>query len=447
MNLESTLLLTDLYELTMLQGYVHEGMNERAVFEFFVRRLPKSRNFLLAAGLEQVLAFLESARFEPEEVDWLAGQGFHPELLEWLRDFRFRGDVHAMPEGTVCFPEEPILRVTAPIPEAQIFESRIMNLLHFQTMIASKAARSVLAAPGKELVDFGLRRAHGAEAGLYAARAAFLAGFSATATVLAGRRFGIPLSGTMAHSFIQAHDSEEEAFLRFAEANPERAVFLVDTYDTEEAVRKLVALAPRLRERGIRPLAVRLDSGDLGSHARHVRRILDQAGLTDIAIFASGNLTEERLQELVWTEAPINGFGIGTSLDTSSDAPYLDCVYKLEEYAGKPRRKRSEGKATWPGCKQVFRQCDREGKIASDLVALEGEEHPGDPLLLPVMREGKRLAAPEPLRSSRERAARSLASLPEDLRGLVPGAVSAPYPVRFSTKLDALRRTLERALA
>ncbi|QSR85376.1 nicotinate phosphoribosyltransferase [Methylacidimicrobium sp. B4] len=445
MNLESTLLLTDLYELTMLQGYVHAGMTERAVFELFVRRLPKSRNFLVAAGLEQVLAFLESARFEPEEIDWLAGQGFRPELLASLREFRFRGEVHAMPEGTVCFPEEPILRVTAPIPEAQIFESRIMNLLHFQTMIASKAARSVLAAPGKELVDFGLRRAHGAEAGLYAARAAFLAGFSATATVLAGQRFGIPLSGTMAHSFIQAHDSEEEAFLRFAEANPERAVFLVDTYDTEEAVRKLVGLAPRLRERGIRPLAVRLDSGDLGAHARHVRRILDQAGLTDVGIFASGNLTEERLQELIRTGAPINGFGIGTSLDTSADAPYLDCVYKLEEYAGKPRRKRSEGKATWPGCKQVFRQCSRDGKIASDLVALEGEDHPGTPLLLPVMREGKRLAPPEPLRSARERAARSLASLPEDLRGLLP--VAAPYPVRFSAKLDALRRTLERTLA
>ncbi|MDD4933599.1 MAG: nicotinate phosphoribosyltransferase, partial [Methylacidiphilaceae bacterium] len=239
MNLESTLLLTDLYELTMLQGYFHEGMNETAVFEFFIRKLPKNRNFLISAGLEQVLSFLESARFEAEEIDWLAAHGFRREFLDWLRHFRFQGDVHAMPEGTVCFPEEPILRVTAPIPQAQLFESRIMNLIHFQTMIASKAARSVLVAPGRELVDFGLRRAHGAEAGLYAARAAFLAGFSATATVLAGRLFGIPLSGTMAHSFIQAHDSEEEAFLRFAEANPDRAVFLVDTYDTEEAVRKL----------------------------------------------------------------------------------------------------------------------------------------------------------------------------------------------------------------
>ncbi len=375
MNLESTLLLTDLYELTMLQGYVYAGMNETAVFEFFVRKLPRNRNFLLAAGLEPVLAFLESARFEPEEIDWLAGQGFRPEFLDRLREFRFRGQVDAMPEGTVCFPEEPILRITAPIPEAQLFESRIMNLLHFQTMIASKAARSVLAAPGKELVDFGLRRAHGAEAGLYAARAAFLAGFSATATVLAGRRFGIPLSGTMAHSFVQAHDREDEAFLRFAEANPDRAVFLVDTYDTEEAVRKLIALTPRLEERGIRPAAIRLDSGDLGDHARRVRRLLDDGGLDDVSIFASGNLDEERLRQLVRTGAPIDGFGIGTSLDTSADAPYLDCVYKLEEYAGKPRRKRSEGKATWPGCKQVFRQVDRDGKIAADLVALEGEDH------------------------------------------------------------------------
>ncbi|CAB4243264.1 Nicotinate phosphoribosyltransferase pncB2 [Methylacidimicrobium sp. AP8] len=443
MNLESTLLLTDLYELTMLQGYVHAAMNETAVFEFFVRKLPKNRNFLVAAGLEQVLAFLESARFEPEEIDWLGTQGFRREFLEWLRNFRFRGEVHAMPEGTVFFPEEPILRVTAPIAQAQFFESRIMNLLHFQTMIASKAARAVLAAPGKELVDFGLRRAHGAEAGLYAARAAFLAGFAATATVLAGERFGIPLSGTMAHSFIQAHDSEEEAFLRFAEANPDRAVFLVDTYDTQQAVRKLAALVPRLQERGIRPLAVRIDSGDLGAHARAIRQILDRAGLADVRIFASGNLDEERLRELVRTEAPIDGFGIGTSLDTSSDAPYLDCVYKLEEYAGKPRRKRSEGKATWPGRKQVFRQHGRDGKALSDLVALDGEDHPGTPLLLPVMREGKRLAPPESLRSVRERAARSLAALPEDLRDLAPAAV--PYPVRFSAKLEALRATLERS--
>ncbi|VVM06192.1 nicotinate phosphoribosyltransferase [Methylacidimicrobium tartarophylax] len=444
MNLESTLLLIDLYELTMLQGYFHEGMNETAVFEFFIRKLPKNRNFLLAAGLEQALSFLESARFQAEEIDWLACHGFRREFLDWLRDFRFQGDVHAMPEGTLCFPEEPILRVTAPLPQAQLFESRIINLIHFQTMIASKAARSVLVAPGKELVDFGLRRAHGAEAGLYAARAAFLAGFSATATVLAGRRFGIPLSGTMAHSFIQAHDSEEEAFLRFAEANPDRAVFLIDTYDTEKAVRKLAALTPRLEERGIRPLAVRLDSGDLGAHARRVRRILDDAGLTGVGIFASGNLSEERLQELVAAAAPIDGFGIGTSLDTSSDAPYLDCVYKLEEYAGKARRKRSEGKATWPGRKQVFRQYDPAGKIASDLVALDGEDHPGEPLLRPVMKGGERLFSPETLLAARERSARGLASLPEELRVLTPAA--APYPVRFSGRLEELRRSLDRVL-
>ncbi|MDD4933220.1 MAG: hypothetical protein PHO89_07130, partial [Methylacidiphilaceae bacterium] len=248
-----------------------------------------------------------------------------------------------------------------------------------------------------------------------------------------------------AHSFIQAHDSEEEAFLRFAEANPDRAVFLVDTYDTEEAVRKLVALIPRLEERGIRPLAVRLDSGDLDAHARHVRQILDDAGLTGVGIFASGNLAEERLQELVQADAPIDGFGVGTSLDTSSDAPYLDCVYKLEEYAGKARRKRSEGKATWPGRKQVFRQHDSAGKIASDLVALDGEDHPGEPLLLPVMKGGERLSPPEPLHAARERTARSLASLPEDLRGLTP--VAAPYPVRFSAQLEALRRSLDRAFA
>ena len=247
------------------------------------------------------------------------------------------------------FADEPILRVTAPLPQAQFVETRIVNLLNFQTVIASKAARAVLVAQEKPLVDFGLRRAHGAEAGLMAARASYIAGFSATSNVLAGQRFNIPISGTMAHSFVQAHDDEISAFARFAEANPGNVVLLIDTYETEAAAEKVVRLAPELKKLGIDIQGVRIDSGDLGLHARKVRAILDEAGLREVRIFASGNLDEYLVRDLIESNAPIDAFGIGTRIDTSSDAPYLDCAYKLQEYAGRARRKRSEGKTTWPG--------------------------------------------------------------------------------------------------
>ncbi|HEX6006895.1 MAG TPA: nicotinate phosphoribosyltransferase, partial [Burkholderiales bacterium] len=333
MNLGSPL-LTDLYQLTMLQAYFARGMQDTAVFEFFVRKLPPNRNFLMAAGLEQTLDFLEGLRFSGEEIDWLAKSGrFSREFVSRLEGLRFTGDVHAMPEGTIFFANEPILRVTAPLPEAQFVESRIINLLQYQTLVASKAARCVLTAPGRLLVDFGLRRAHGAEAGLYAARAAYIAGYAGTATVLAGARFAIPLYGTMAHSYVQAHDDEAEAFRDFARAFPGGTVLLVDTYDTEAAVRKIVALAPQLQREGLSIRGIRLDSGDLAALAKRARQLLDQAGLTDVTIFASGNMDEYRLAEILAAEAPIDGFGIGTSLTTSSDAPYLDAVYKLQEYA------------------------------------------------------------------------------------------------------------------
>jgi nicotinate phosphoribosyltransferase len=413
----SSALLTDLYQLTMLQSYWERGMTGAAAFEFFVRRLPASRNFLLAAGLEQVLEWLEGLRFSADELDWLAREkGFAAGFLDWLARLRFTGDVDAVPEGTTFFPDEPILRVVAPLPEAQLVETRLIALLHYPTLVASKAARCVLAAPGKQLVDFGLRRAHGAEAGLLAARAAYLAGFAGSATVLAGRRFGIPLYGTMAHSFVEAHDDEAAAFLDFARAHPANTTLLVDTYDTEAGAAKVVALVPRLRREGIEVKALRLDSGDLGEHARRVRRILDEGGCRDVRIFASGGLDEHALARL--REAPIDGFGVGTSLTTSEDAPSLDCAYKLQEYAGVARRKRSEGKATWPGRKQVFRQVGADGRLARDLLALASEVHPGEPLLQPVMRGGRRLAPPEALAELRARAARELARLPERLRGL-----------------------------
>lgn len=441
MNLPSSLLLTDLYQLTMLQGYVEQGMEEQATFEFFVRKLPPTRNFMLAAGLEQVLCFLEQLRFTTEELEWLNGCGlFRSTLVDYLEKLHFTGDVHAMPEGTVFFPDEPIVRITATLPQAQFVETRLINLLHFQTLIASKAARSVLVASGKLLVDFGLRRAHGAEAGLLAARASYLAGFSGTSAVAAAPLFGIPIYGTMAHSFVQAYEDETAAFERFAYANADNVVLLIDTYDTEAGAAKVISLAPRLREKGIAIQGVRLDSGDLAEHARKVRRILDEGGLTDAVIFASGNLDESSVEQLLAAQAPIDGFGIGTRMDTSADAPYLDCAYKLEEYAGQARRKRSEGKATWPGRKQVYRRYDADGRMCSDILTLEDDPQEGEPLIQPVMRAGKRLADATPLTTLRERTRNQLARLPQALRTLEKGP---DYPVQISPALCDLAKAVD----
>jgi nicotinate phosphoribosyltransferase len=428
-------LLTDLYQLTMLQGYFEQGMEEIAVFEFFVRRQPTERNFLVAAGLEQALEYLQGLRFSQRDLDWIAACGrFKPGLVDRLAALRFTGDVHAMAEGTVFFADEPILRVTAPLPQAQLVESRLINLLHFQTLIASKAARCVLAAPGKLLVDFGMRRAHGAEAGLLAARAGYIAGLDGTATVLAAPRFDIPVFGTMAHSFIECHDDEVTAFEHFARSQPDNVVLLIDTYDTEAAARKVVELAPRLAREGIAIRGVRIDSGDLTRHARAVRRILDEAGHREITIFASGSLDEHALQAMLAAGAPVDGFGIGTLLDTSADRPYLDCAYKLVEYAARARRKRSEGKATWPGRKQVYRVLGEGNELAHDILSVEGDPQPGRALLEPVMASGRRLGAPPALEQIRAYIREELERLPNGLRALVPAPA---HPVRVS---GALRR-------
>jgi nicotinate phosphoribosyltransferase len=436
---ESSILLTDLYQLTMLHAYFRRRMEETAVFEFFVRKLPPARNFLVAAGLEPALDFLESLRFQPEELEWLSGR-FEPEFVRYLENLRFTGDVDAMPEGTIFFPDEPILRVTAPLPQAQLVESRLINLLHYCTLVASKAARAVLVGRGKLLVDFGLRRAHGAEAALLAARAAYLAGMDGSSNVLAAHRYGVPAYGTMAHSFVQAHESEAEAFEHFARDEPGRVVLLLDTYDTEAATRTVGALARKLAPQGIQIHGVRLDSGDLAAEARRVRQILDAEGLREVTIFASGGLDERDVRDLLDAGAPIDGFGIGTRLDTSADAPYLDCAYKLQEYAGRPRRKRSVGKATWPGRKQVFRRFDTSGRMQEDLLALEGEPQEGTPLLRPVMRSGRRVGPLPSLAQARAHALASLASLPEELRSLDP---AGPFPVRISPALRELAREVD----
>jgi nicotinate phosphoribosyltransferase len=445
MDPATSALLTDLYQLNMMQAYLDRGETKTAVFEFFVRKLPRERGFLIAAGLEQVLEFLAELRFTPEELDWLASSGrFGKNLIDYLAGLRFTGDIHAMPEGTVFFPDEPILRVTAALPEAQLVETRLINLLQFQSMIAAKAARMVLVAPGKRLVDFGLRRAHGAEAGFLAARASYIAGFAGTATVLADKEFGIPIFGTMAHSYIQVHDDEAEAFENFARARPKNLTLLIDTYDTEAAARKVVALAPRLKAAGISIGGVRLDSGDLITLSKAVRRILDEGGLRDVTIFASGGIDETVIANIIRSGAPIDGFGIGSSLTTSYDAPGLDCAYKLEEYAGLPRRKRSAGKATWPGRKQVWRRFGADGRMAGDILSLENDDQAGEPLIELVMQGGKRVAPAPTLGEIRARAARDLERLPEPLRRLEPGA---SYPVEVSGGLTRLAAEVDGRVA
>jgi nicotinate phosphoribosyltransferase len=438
------LLLTDFYQLAMFQAYVERGLTDTASFELFVRKLPHDRNFLVAAGLEQAVEFLESAHFDKEGLAWLKEYGgLSHKALEALAAFRFTGDVDALPEGTVFFPHEPILRVTARLPEAQLVETRLINLVHLQTVVASKAARLVLAARHRPLVDFGLRRAHGAEAGVLAARASYIAGFAGTATALAAMRFGIPAIGTMAHSFIQAHGGEMEAFRNFARSRPRKLVLLLDTYDTEAAARKAVILARSLAGKGIRLDGVRLDSGDLDALSRRVRHILDEGGLTDTRIVASGGLDEAAVADLVDGGAPIDSFGIGTSLTTSSDAPALDCAYKLVEYAGLPRRKRSAGKATWPGRKQIFRRYGIDNLIEADCLSTVGSAEQGRRLLVPIMRAGQRVSHLPDLDAIRTYAAEELASLPEPQYHLIP---CDPFEVEIDECLHRLAEEADRLI-
>ena len=416
---QKSALLTDLYQLTMLQAYLDRDMTEQATFEFFVRRLPPQRNFLLAAGIEQALDYVSNLRFSSQEIEWLEETGlFGERLLNYLSEFRFSGDIDAMPEGTVFFSDEPVFRVMASLPEAQFVESRLVNILHFQTLIASKAARCMLAAPDKLLVDFGMRRAHGAEAAIFAARASYLAGFAGTATVIAKPLFDIPIFGTMAHSFIQAHDSELEAFEHFARSHRGAIVLLIDTYDTEEGANRVVEVANRLNPDNKRIHSVRLDSGDIAQLSFQVRRILDDGGYPDIGIFASSSMDEYEIEGLAAADAPIDGYGVGTHLDVSADAPALDCVYKIQEYAGRARRKRSTGKATLPGRKQVFRQLDAQGRLHEDVITLWGDEQPGRPLLQPIMRDGVRTTELPDLQSAREYASEELGRLTPGLRSL-----------------------------
>ena len=432
-----TPLATDLYQLTMMAGYFETGRHAvRATFELFTRRLPPHRNCLVFAGLDQALAYLEEMRFSPEEVAWLAGlpvfSAVPPAFFDYLRDFRFTGDVWAMPEGTPFLPNEPVLRITAPLAQAQLVETALLAILSLQTTIASKALRIVSAAGARPVMEFGARRAHGPEAALYAARAAYLAGCTGTSFVEAGRRFGIPLSGTMAHSWVLAAESELDAFRQYTDVFGENTTLLLDTYDVAAAAAMVV-------ESGLRPPAVRLDSGDLLALARQVRHTFDRGGLSATRILVSGDLDEWKIRDLIAAGAPIDGYAVGTALTTSEDAPALGAVYKLVEIetAGvmRPVMKRSEGKSTRPGAKQVWRVFAEE-RAAGDVVALADEPAPrgGVALLHPVMRQGSRSTPAPPLAELRDRCAESVSVMPRPLMALEP---HAGYPVDTSPGLQA----------
>lgn len=433
-NAGNPALLTDLYELTMADSYHRRGMEGRATFDLFVRELPKRRNFLVACGLEQALEYLENLHFDEDAVAYLESlQIFSESFLDRLRGLRFTGGVWAIPEGEIAFAAEPLLRVTAPLVEAQIVETFLLNTITFQTMVASKGARVAIACDGRDFVDFSARRVHGADAAIKAARASYIAGATATSNVLAGKTFGIAVTGTMAHSYVMAFGDELEAFRAFARDFPGRAVLLIDTFDTEEGARRAVQVADELAGEGIRLLGVRLDSGDIGTLAREVRTILDQAGLTDAKIIASGDLDEYRIEELLSRGAPIDSFGVGTQLGTSGDEPSLGGVYKLVAEGSLPKIKLSEGKVTLPGVKQVFRS-SQNGLYHHDVIGLEGEELDGEPLLRMVMKNGRQVHR-EPLDRARARCRQALASLPDSLRSLRD---RAEFKVSRSERLEEL---------
>ncbi len=436
--LRDAALFTDLYELTMAAAFFREGMGETATFSLFARRLPEARAFIVAAGLEDALEYVRSFRFAPDALAALRSHDrFEPAFLDHLAGLRFTGEIRAVAEGTVVFPGEPILEVSGPVIEAQLLETALLNLCHLQCVLASKAARVTIAARGRALAEFGLRRSHGTDAGLKAARCAWMAGFESTSNVLAGAAWGIPLSGTMAHSFVTAFSDELDAFRAYAQAFPDTATLLIDSYDTLEGARKAVIVARELAAGGHALAGVRLDSGDLLALSRGVRRILDEAGLSRVRIVVSGGLDEHDVEDLLANDAPIDAFGVGTRLNVSADAPSLDLVYKLVRYGDRDVLKLSRGKETWVGAKALYRIRDGDGPATGDLLALLEEPAPagaGTSLLETVMRDGALLRPHPPLAEARRRCAEQIAGLPEGLRRL---REHTEYPVLPSDALQA----------
>ncbi len=440
---ENMSLFTDYYELTMCASYFDNKKFEPATFDLFIRRLPENRSYFLFAGLEEALQYLQNIRFTDEHLKYLQKKGFRQDFLEYLHDFKFTGDVWAVPEGTLAFPNEPLMRVTAPIIEAQIVETFLLNTINLQTMIATKTSRVVQAARGKSVIEFGLRREQGVDAGMKVARSSYIAGCQGTSNVLAGMAYGIPLFGTMAHSFIMSYPKEIDAFRAFAKTFPNKSTLLIDTYNDLAGAEKAVLVAKELKANGFKLGGVRLDSGDLAETSKKVRKILDENCLDYVKIFVSGDLDEYRITQLLDSGAKIDSFGVGTKMGTSADRPYLDVIYKLCETMASggsfsPIMKLSKDKITLPGRKQVYRFKDEDGKFNWDVIALADEKSVGYPLLVEVMKKGKLTHNLPSLNQIRSKAEENLSKLPDEFKALTNAPV---YPVELSRKLQALKET------
>jgi nicotinate phosphoribosyltransferase len=433
-------LLTDFYELTMCASYFENRRNETATFDLFIRKLPPNRSYFVFAGLEQVLLFLKKMRFSEEHIGYLREKKLGEGFLEYLRGFKFTGEVWSVPEGTIVFPEEPLIRVTAPVIEAQLIETFILNTVNLQTMIATKASRVVWAARGRSVIEFGLRRTQGTDAGMKAARCSYVAGVDGTSNVLAGMRYSIPVFGTMAHSYVMFFDKEIDSFRAFAKTFPQTSAFLIDTYDDLRGAENAAVVAKELERKGYRLNAVRLDSGDLLSLSAKVRKILDNCGLDYVKIFASGDLDEYVIEKLVRKGAKIDAFGVGTRMSTSLDRPYVDVVYKLSGKVEKgsfvPAMKLSKGKVTLPGKKQIFRQRDKNGRYAKDIIGLENEEIRGEHLLVRIMEDGQITYEMPTLKEMRRVTLKNLSELPEKYKRL---RGSSAYPIELSRRLSKIR--------
>ncbi|MDZ7833209.1 MAG: nicotinate phosphoribosyltransferase [Desulfobacterales bacterium] len=428
-------LLTDLYELTMAAGYFDHHIQDNAVFSLFIRDYPADRNYFVAAGLADVLAEFENYTFTESDLSYLKQTGFFTDaFIDYLKDFRFTGTVRAMPEGTVFFRDEPVIEVSAPLIQAQIIETLLINTIGFQTLIATKAARCLHAGEGRSLIDFSARRTHGGEASLKVARSSYLAGFAGTSNVLAGKLYGIPVSGTMAHSFVTAFDTEIEAFRAFAETYPENSVLLIDTYDTIQGAENAVKIAGEMAQKGRKLIGVRLDSGDMVDLSRRVRQILDNAGLKDVKIFASSGFDEHKIARVIEAGAKIDAFGVGTKLGVSADAPYFDIVYKMVHFRNRDIRKLSPGKVNLAGEKQVFRKTDQNGMYVEDIIGLKDEAAPAGcrPLLETVMEGGERTLPETSLEDIRNRVKTNLSKLNEPYTSLTGAQV---FPVKISERL------------
>ncbi len=445
---ENMSLFTDFYELTMCASYFDNNNFEPATFDLFIRRLPENRSYFLFAGLEQSLQYLQTIHFSEEHLDYLKNQGFGADFLDYLAGFSFSGDVWAIPEGTVAFPNEPLIRITAPIIEAQLVETFLLNTVNLQTMMATKASRIVHAAKGKSIIEFGLRREHGIDAGMKVARSSYIAGCQGSSNVLAGLAYGIPVFGTMAHSFVMSYPKEIDAFRAFSKTFPNNSTLLIDTYNDIAGAEKAAAVAKELEAKGFRLGGVRLDSGDLTKTSKQVRKILDEQGLEYVKIFASGDLDEYQISQLLKDEARIDAFGVGTKMGTSADRPYLDVIYKLcetmnPEETFSPIMKLSKDKNTLPGRKQVFRSKSKDGFYQKDTIALTEEKIEGDPLLSKVMDRGKLSYKLPSLLEIRCSAQENIFKLPAPYKELT----NAPtYPVELSLKLQDLIKTLKSQL-